>query len=327
MAEERCQGIRQVVFIVPARNEEKHLEACLRSIAAQNVECVQTSVTVVDNESTDRTADIAVRCGARVQRVKPSNAAGARNAGAQGQVADFIAFIDADCVLPDGWLGEGLRHLEDESIAGFGAAQAPAPLDAPWVERVWVAAITPRSTEGWERVDWLAAFNLLVRQADFTATGGFDENLETCEDSDFSSRLTKYGYLVRDYSHPVRHLGESRSIYEFFRRELWRSKGNFRSAWKRGALVQEFISLFLPVGFVLFGILTIVFLSAAVVYGGGWWWGVAGVMVLACAAGPLLLTIARLGRKQLVSTSALLSLYLVARGIGPFVPSKRVAKR
>lgn len=327
MIDESCEHIRQVVFVVPARNEEKHLEACLRSITAQNVEFVQTSITVVDNESTDRTADIAVRCGARVLRVKPSNAAGARNAGAQGQVADFIAFVDADCVLPDGWLGEGLRHLEDESNAGYGAVQAPAPLDAPWVERVWVAAITPRSAERWERVNWLAAFNLLVRQADFMAIGGFDESLETCEDSDFSYRLTKYGYLVRDYSHPVRHLGESKSISEFFRREMWRSKGNFRSAWKRGALVEEFVSLFLPVSFVLFGILTIVFLSAAVVYEGGWPWGAAGLMVVACTAGPLLLTITRLGRKQLTSTSVLLSLYLVARGIGPFVPSKRVGKR
>ena len=248
-----------VSFVVPAHNEQRHLEQCLRSIqsqAADSLGDVKSSLVVVDNESIDATAQIATECGARVVRVPPGNPGRARNAGAAAVDSDFVAFVDADCVLPDGWLEQCLGHFADRDVVAVGSVQAAASAEAPWVERVWVSAIVPKTDGDWTTAEWLPAFNLMVRKSEFDAIGRFDEALDTCEDSDLSFRLAKRGQLRRDHTCPVQHLGESHSIGEFFRRELWRSRGNFDSARKRGSVSKELISLYLPVAYLLLVILS-----------------------------------------------------------------------
>ena len=230
-------GRLRVAFVVPARNEQRHLERCLRSILTQDLAVhpnAEKSLIVVDNQSIDETCEIAERLGAKVLSVEPGKPGRARNVGVAAADADYIVFVDADCVLPVTWLAQCLQHFEDEQVVAVGSIQAAAEARAPWVERVWVDAIIPKSPAEWERVDWLPAFNMMVRKSQFDAVGGFDESLQTCEDSDLSFRLSKEGELRRDHRVPVQHLGESRSLGEFFRRELWRSGGNFRSAIKRG---------------------------------------------------------------------------------------------
>ena len=316
-----------VSFVVPAHNEQRHIEQCLRSIASQEAARpdVLTSLTVVDNQSTDDTTKIATRLGARVIDVTPGNPGRARNAGAAGADADFIVFVDADCVLPPRWLDQCLQHFDDNSVVAVGASQAAADPDAPWVERVWVDAIVPPSCIDWERAEWLPAFNIIVRKAVFDQVGRFDESLRTCEDSDLSFRLAKQGELRRDFRVPVQHLGESRTLAEFFQREMWRSRGNFRSALKRRALMAELPSLFLPIGYLVLLVLALVSLVGAIAQGGTWWWVFAGTSVLLIVT-PLAIAFRKVGSRKIASTATLLAVYLAARGLGPMLPARRVSR-
>jgi glycosyltransferase involved in cell wall biosynthesis len=93
-------GPTLVSVVVTTRNEEGNIETCLRSIAAQTYASIETIV--VDNASTDRTKEIALRFTDRVYDAGPERSA-QRNAGmlrfARGT---YVMYLDADMVAaPD----------------------------------------------------------------------------------------------------------------------------------------------------------------------------------------------------------------------------------
>jgi glycosyltransferase involved in cell wall biosynthesis len=318
--------IESVAFVIPARNEERYLKECLDSIAAQGTGLgLVLSSLVVDNGSSDRTSDIATASKVTVLKITGCNPAKARNIGARNTQSDVIVFVDADCVLPKGWLEKGVQFLEQEDCVGFGAAQAIPPKGSPWVERIWVDSIVPQKQIEHEKAAWLPAFNLMVWREAFEAVGGFDESLETCEDSDLSFRLSSRGALWKDYRFPVRHLGESQTLSQFLRREMWRSRGNLSSAMKRGTTMNEVVSIFVPIFYVVLFVLTI---GMAV----GLPWTsptgrfIFGGLVVLTVGVPTCIAISKFGPRHLVYRSLLLATYLFGRGIGPFWRWERVSR-
>lgn len=317
-----CSESPSVTFIVPARNEQRFLRRCLDSIRAQNSD---SPILVVDNGSTDATSEIATTHGARVIHLPPSNPSRARNAGVSQCDSAIVVFVDADCELPGGWLENGLKHLSVDGVVALGSMQAIPPGDAPWVERTWVQMIVPKMETDWSEVTWLPAFNLMLRKSDFDAIGGFDESLETCEDSDLSFRLATRGSLRRDTLFPVRHLGESQTLWQFFRREMWRSRGNWQSAWKRGSTLNERASLLIPLGYLTLCLAAILFAGLATM-AGGLMYLFFFMAALGVVAVPMALSVIKFGRTGLWQRSLLLAMYLVARGLGPFWRADRVAR-
>jgi glycosyltransferase involved in cell wall biosynthesis len=94
---------KSLSIVIPAYNEERHLVACLDAIAVQTVK--PDEVIVVDNNSTDRTADIARKYS--FVKLFSENRQGiifARNRGFDETKSDIIARIDADTVLPTFWV-------------------------------------------------------------------------------------------------------------------------------------------------------------------------------------------------------------------------------
>jgi glycosyltransferase involved in cell wall biosynthesis len=98
--------------VIPAFNAERTLETVLTALAAQDPP--PTEVIVVDDGSTDDTAEIAASCGARVVRGSGTGyAGGARNRGWDEATSDVVVFLDSDAVPAPGW-GEGLAHAIEE---------------------------------------------------------------------------------------------------------------------------------------------------------------------------------------------------------------------
>jgi glycosyltransferase involved in cell wall biosynthesis len=90
-------------IIIPAFNEERLIGACLDAIATQTD--MPDEVIVVDNNSTDRTAEIAESYPfVKVLREKKQGIVYARNAGYDAAKCDIIGRIDADVVIPRGWV-------------------------------------------------------------------------------------------------------------------------------------------------------------------------------------------------------------------------------
>ncbi len=90
----------KISVIVPAFNEEKLLGATLAAIQKAMASFAEAGweieLIVCDNNSSDRTADLARAAGARVVFEPVNQIARARNKGAEAASGDWLVFVDAD---------------------------------------------------------------------------------------------------------------------------------------------------------------------------------------------------------------------------------------
>lgn len=111
-------------IVIPVYNEEKFLGACLQSIADQTVR--PDEVIVVDNNSTDRSLEIAASFPfVRIIKEKEQGIVSARNTGFDAVQSDVIGRIDADTVLPSNWVARVKRfyqrgHNDNAALSGGG---------------------------------------------------------------------------------------------------------------------------------------------------------------------------------------------------------------
>ena len=167
--------------IIPAYNEAEDLPATLRAAAGE--------IVVVDNNSTDATADVARDCGADRVVFEPVNQiARTRNAGAAKSCGPYLVFIDADTRICPGLLAESLSMLESGRFVGGGSV---IHFEGP------TSAIGRFGIGLWERISKLtqtAAGSYLFCRADaFREVKGFDERLYASEEVRMSRLLKKWG--------------------------------------------------------------------------------------------------------------------------------------
>lgn len=120
-------------MVIPAHNAERTLGLVLASLASQDPAPAQ--VIVVDDASTDRTAQIAAESEAQIVRGSGVRyAGGARNQGWDEATAEIVVFLDADAIPSPGW-GAGLvRALGEYPGAVIGCARTFDPTTAwGWV--------------------------------------------------------------------------------------------------------------------------------------------------------------------------------------------------
>src|SRR2546426_11435492 len=117
--------------IIPAWNEEKYVGCAIDSLkhAASIYERERggtAEIIVVDNNSSDHTADVARQHGAHIVHEPVNNIGKARNAGVKAARGKYIAFCDADNEVTENLLTLIHDHLEDPKIAGGGTWIEPA---------------------------------------------------------------------------------------------------------------------------------------------------------------------------------------------------------
>lgn len=218
-------------FIVPSKNEAKVIGRCLRSI--ERICEDADEIIVIDNQSTDGTADIA-RHHARVEMLSSDAAtvAGVRNEGARRARGSVLVFIDADCVVGVGWRTALVSALADTQVVATGGGLT-FPEDGTWVEKAWMCGWAAPSGP----VRFISTANLAVRRKAFEELRGFDESLETDEDTDFCRRVrSTFGSpaLLAKAGMTVVHLGSARTVVEHWRRQYWHSAGMLASVAKHG---------------------------------------------------------------------------------------------
>lgn len=211
--------------IIPAFNEERFLPDCLSALGAATGGTVP--IVVADNGSQDNTVEIARSFADRLPitvLVRPAiPVAALRNEGARVCAADVLAFVDADCVVPEDWYRRANELIADRAAGVIGAYYAVAA-NAPWPARAWYADNFRRSGN----VAYIPSSNMIVRSEVFWSVGGFDEKLRSNEDCDLCARIRRSGLDIRAYPElAVIHLGIERTVGEFFRRQLWHGSSVF----------------------------------------------------------------------------------------------------
>ena len=306
--------------IIPAKNEAANIGRCLDSIANVAWPRDQYEVIVVDNGSSDATVAIAQEKGAQVFSKPELTISGLRNFGAAHATGEILAFIDADCTVIHSWLEKASPYLMRKEVACFGSPPL-VPEDATWVPKAWFAVRKKRVALG--ETDWLESMNMFVRREAYSASGGFDESLITCEDYDLTLRLKQHGSLMCDSSIVAVHHGEAATVGHFFRKELWRGKSNFAGMLQHGITMAEIPSLIAPTLHCLLwlcwilspltGNILLLFVISALLL-------VWQLFLLSTSLKKLLpnITIA-----SLLQLHFLLNIYLFARGAGVFSSGRR----
>ncbi len=173
---------------------------------------------VCDNNSTDRTAEIARAAGARVVFEPVNQISRARNAGAAQAGGDWIIFVDADSTPSRELFAEiaeliaGGRCLAGGSTVGYG--------NSHWSVRVGTALWNGVSRLG----RWAAGSLVFCEAAAFREAGGFSEELYASEEIDLFRRLKRLARRDRRtvvilHRHPVRTSDRKLRLYgwrEFF---------------------------------------------------------------------------------------------------------------
>jgi len=191
-------------IIIPAWNEEELLPATLTSVLAAmaSVTTLAGEIVVVDNASTDATAQIAARAGARVVHEPHRQIARARNTGAKAATGRYFIFIDADTTIPPALLQRTLAELASGRCCGGGTQMnmddAPNILSAPAMV-LWAALS--------RIMRWAAGAYVYARRDAFEAVGGFDERFYASEELHLSAALRTWGlrnkYAMRILNEPV----------------------------------------------------------------------------------------------------------------------------
>ena len=238
-----------ISIIIPAYNEEKHIEACLTSIFNVDYPKAGYEIILVDNGSTDRTREIAGQFDIAIFTDQDKNVSGLRNLGVKYAKGEILAFIDADCLATHQWLKNASLHIQNNKLAAWGAPPE-IPDNPTWVQEAWFAIRKNETGIGY--VHWLESMNLFVRKDYFINIGGFNESLATCEDVDFCYRIARYGKILSDTAIKTIHLGEAHDVKTFFAKELWRGQSNLQGLWSHGLHKQELPSLLIPVYFGVF---------------------------------------------------------------------------
>lgn len=178
-----------ISIVIPAYNEAENLPATLDGLGKALAGLTDPAeIIVVDNNSSDATAEVAERLGARVVFEPVNQIARARNAGARAACGDHLIFLDADTLLPPALLTAALAELASGNCCGGGARIAfDKPL--PWAAQLFVTAWDWISVHG-----ELAAgsFFFCLRQG-LLATGGFNEKVYAGEEIWFSRALKRWG--------------------------------------------------------------------------------------------------------------------------------------
>lgn len=191
--------------VVAVRNGEGTIERCVRSLT----ECVppagfEVELIVVDDGSTDSTADIVARYpNVRLLRQPPTGASAARNHGIRESRGSAIAFTDADCEVDRSWLIELVNCLRATDAAAAGGSQSPPhdisglALDvARFLQAVGFFGGYTRLAQVVREVDHNPSCNSAYRRAALTEVGGFSENLWPGEDVELDLRIGRRGHRI-----------------------------------------------------------------------------------------------------------------------------------
>ncbi len=206
----------QISVVIPVRNRAEQIRQAVRGVLAGDFCGERHELIVVDNDSTDETAQAAAAEGARVIHEPQPNRCRARNAGAQAAGGRWLAFIDSDCVPAAGWLGAleaatreaETGHPRRALIAGgIDAAEPSGPVEAYIDRRRWLDQekfLTPGRRFS---PPFAATANLAVRREVYLELGGLDPGLARAgEDADFCWRAAEAGWELH-------HAPEARVIH------------------------------------------------------------------------------------------------------------------
>ena len=180
-----------ISFVVPAHNEARYIQDCLRSIrAAAAPLALDYEIIVANDASSDATGGIARAEGACVIDVELRHIAAVRNAGAREARGDRLFFVDADSKLNEALLRAAMAELDRGAVGGGAAVRYDEPVPR------WAEVSTGLVVRFMQAMQYAAGSFVFCRRDAFERVGGFDEAYFAGEEIALSRALKKQGRFV-----------------------------------------------------------------------------------------------------------------------------------
>ena len=182
---------RLISFIVPAYDEESLLGATLDALHSAAQALSETyEIVVADDASTDGTAAVAARLGARVVRVAHRQIAATRNSGARAAKGELFIFVDADTIVNEAVVRAAVDALRLGAVGGGASVEFDTAVPR------YAKVLMPAFAWVYRALGLAAGCFLFCSREAFVAVGGFDEAFFGAEEIVMSRALRNHGRFV-----------------------------------------------------------------------------------------------------------------------------------
>lgn len=190
--------VPKISLVIPAYNEEKYIRDCLEHVSMYG-KGFFSEIIVVDNASTDKTAEIAKSFPeVHVVKEERKGTSAARQCGFETATGDIIAFIDADTRMPKEWPGKVIEsfanHPQIVSVSGPYVYYDMNKWQKFWVWVYWHILAVP--------LYWIIGYmivggNFAIRRDTLIKMNGFDTSIEFYgDDTNVARRASKFGKVL-----------------------------------------------------------------------------------------------------------------------------------
>jgi glycosyltransferase involved in cell wall biosynthesis len=220
----------EVSVVIPTYNRKALLKEAILSLFQQDYPKDRYEIIVVDNSSTDGTAQMIAElrdnapCGFKYFKKENEGPAGARNVGIRSSKGKIIGFTDSDCIAPPDWIKNGVRYFDADDIAFVSGQVFPKPNQT-------VSFFSPFRSVTKENHTYPAC-NIFYRKDVLVSSGGFDEGFRTKnerpeggEDAELAWRVKRGGWknvFAKDVI--IYHELHRKTLVDMLIKDSWRSR-------------------------------------------------------------------------------------------------------
>jgi glycosyltransferase involved in cell wall biosynthesis len=220
--------MKKVSIIIPAHNEEKYIGKTIEAV--QKIDYPDFEIIVVDNNSTDRTTEIAKSYpGVKVLFEPNKGTQWTRERGRKEATGEIIGNLDADCIPHKDWLKVGVKYFDDPRVVtvtgpyNYHDASPSFRFITLHFQR-FIYKLTNFVLHMTGQGGVLVGGNCLLRHETLKKIGGYDTSITFYgDDTDTVKRMTKYGkavfsndMIIDSSARRFKNLGITRVLWNYF---------------------------------------------------------------------------------------------------------------
>ncbi len=219
-----------VSAIIPAYNEAGVIERLLISLKNQNRQNIE--VIVIDDASTDNTADISMKYTTLVFTRKHVERSAQRNFGAKQAKGEYLLFLDADMELTPNVISDCVETISKDNKMGGVVIPEESVAKTFW-EKVKAFERSFYNMEGDQNTDAARFF----RREVFEKVGGYDETITGPEDWDLPESIKKTGYKIGRVKSKILHHERISNLFSLVKKKYYYALKSYRYIKKQNILV------------------------------------------------------------------------------------------
>jgi rhamnosyltransferase len=187
--------MNNISVIIRTKNEERWLDSCLFAVNNQDINDLE--IILVDNESTDRTLDIAKYYKCVILHISDQdfNYSKALNQGIDASSGSLIAILSGHCIpVNDQWLSCLSMHFLDNEVGAVFGRQEPLPDSNPVDKRdLWTTFGLDRKIQ--KRDYFFHNANSMIRRSIWERQP-FNEKINGVEDREWAKKVLQFGRKI-----------------------------------------------------------------------------------------------------------------------------------